>query len=172
MRRDVEQKVKSDSPVGIRIGVWLIVLSLAFLCALVIRHANGPAPDTATKDTAGQGSAKGLVSRELRPARKISALPSAYQEKEQSPAALTAEEAKSRARSVANQKAEELYGCKPFGNGPPARFVEGRWIWSDRRGQGSADIEARVAFDVDGTIHSVDVILLDNRALFRQPFRP
>ena len=79
---------------------------------------------------------------------------------------LTAEQARIIARKLANQKAHALYGAQPFSDGATARFVQGNWIWSDRRGFGAGDVEASVVLAVDGSAQSVSVVLLDSRGLF------
>jgi hypothetical protein len=76
---------------------------------------------------------------------------------------LNADQAKTRARGVANEQACKLYGAQPFWNGAPARFVQGQWVWSDRRGCGSGDLEATVTLAADGSPRSVDVILLNSQ---------
>jgi hypothetical protein len=70
------------------------------------------------------------------------------------------------ARELANNKAQALYGSRPFLDGTSARFVQGRWIWSDRRGFGVGDMEATVILATDGSAQSVEVMLLDSRGLF------
>ncbi len=80
------------------------------------------------------------------------------------PATLTKEQARTLAQELANEKAKALYDCEPFRNGPAPRFVQGRWVWRDRRGYGPADIEAMVQFGADGSNRSVEVLLLDSRA--------
>jgi len=76
---------------------------------------------------------------------------------------LTADQARTLARQLANEQARSLYGSEPFWNGAPARFVQGRWVWNDRRAYGLCDIQATVSLAVDGSSRSVDVMLLDNR---------
>ena len=82
------------------------------------------------------------------------------------PAALNAEQAATFARRLANEKAQTLYNCQPFRYGPAAQFVEGYWVWHDRRGHGNADIEATVEFAADGTKPSVDLGLLYSMPLW------
>ena len=77
---------------------------------------------------------------------------------------LNAERAARLAQRLANEKAQTLYNCQPFRNGPPAHFVEGRWVWHDLRAHGTADIEATVDFASDGAKPSVNVALLDSRS--------
>ena len=76
---------------------------------------------------------------------------------------LNADQARTRARGVANEQARKLYGAQPFWNGAPARFVQGQWVWSDRRGCGVGDLEATVTLAADGSPRSVDVILLNSQ---------
>ena len=78
------------------------------------------------------------------------------------PAPRDAEEAARLASDAANQKAKELYDCTPFSHERPARMVDGRWVWSDSRGQGKGDVEATVEFALDGSVQSVDVLWLDS----------
>jgi hypothetical protein len=78
-------------------------------------------------------------------------------------AALTADQARTLARQFANEEARALYGFQPFWNGAPASFVQGRWVWRDRRGCAFGDMEATVSLAPDGSARSVDVILLDSR---------
>ena len=80
--------------------------------------------------------------------------------------ALTAEDARMVARELANKKASELYGSRPFWGGASARFVQGRWIWGDRKGSGHGDIEATVILAADGSPQSVNVVLLVSEGLF------
>ena len=87
-------------------------------------------------------------------------------------ASLTAEQAKTLAIRLANDKALTLYHCQPFRDGQPARFVAGQWVWVDLQGLGHGDIQATVKLAEDGSTISVDVKLLDSRnqlALPRQP---
>ena len=84
-------------------------------------------------------------------------------------APLTADQAKVAAVRLANFKASQLYKCEPFSGRQVPRFDQGRWVWSDRQGCGAVDIEATVELSADGSTNSVDVKLLDNRAI--QQFR-
>lgn len=78
-------------------------------------------------------------------------------------ATLTADQAGTLAQQLANEKAQTLFNCQPFREGPPSRFVQGRWVWRDRRGHGFTDIEGTVEFEADEP--NVNVILLDSRAM-------
>ena len=84
--------------------------------------------------------------------------------KQRSPT-LTAEQARIIARELANKKAHALYGSQPFLDGASARLVQGRWIWSDRRGFGAGDMEASVVLAGDGSAQSINVVFLDSRAV-------
>ena len=77
---------------------------------------------------------------------------------------LTADQARIIARQSANQEARELYGFQPFWNGAPASFVQGRWVWRDRRACAFGDMEATVSLAPDGSPRSVNVIFLDSRS--------
>ena len=76
---------------------------------------------------------------------------------------LIAEQAGALAQRLANEKAQALYNCQPFRNGPPAQFVQGHWTWHDLKAQGQGDAEATVEFKADGTEPKVKVIWLDSR---------
>jgi hypothetical protein len=78
-------------------------------------------------------------------------------------ASLTAEQAKTVAMRLANDKASTLYHCQPFRDGQPARFVAGQWVWADLQGFGHGDIQATVKLAADGSTISVDLQLLDSR---------
>ena len=78
-------------------------------------------------------------------------------------ASLTAEQAKTVAMRLANDKASTLYHCQPFRDGQPARFVAGQWVWDDLQGFGHSDVQATVKLAADGSTISVDLQLLDSR---------
>ena len=78
-------------------------------------------------------------------------------------ASLTAEQAKATAIQLANDKAATLYHTQPFQDGQPARFMGGRWVWTDTRGFGHADIQATVELAADGSTNHVDLQLLYNQ---------
>jgi hypothetical protein len=65
---------------------------------------------------------------------------------------LTADQAKTRAMQLANDKAFSLYQCRPFQSGEPARFVAGHWTWKQL---GAGDIEGTVELAADGSTNSV-----------------
>jgi hypothetical protein len=164
MRNCLVQNEKEVAPLGIRSGVWLTVLNLALLCLLAInlsrRHTSQPAFETASSsvETVQDSSTR----QRARPWRLT---PNRAPEFGHEDAAwhsvpVTADEAGKLACRFANEKAKELYGWEPFGDGPPARRDETGWVWSISRGQGHADIEATVRFAADGSAQSVDVRLL------------
>ena len=73
---------------------------------------------------------------------------------------LTADQAGALAQKLANEKAQTLFNCQPFRNGPPAQFVQGHWAWHAFRAQGAGDIDATVEFAADGAKPSVSVTQL------------
>ena len=81
------------------------------------------------------------------------------------PSTLTSDQAGVLAQQLANEKAQALFNCQPFHNGPPAQFVQGHWAWHDLRGKGSGDIEATVEFATDGGKPNVNVARLDSRRI-------
>ena len=81
--------------------------------------------------------------------------------------ALRAEQAQALAVQLANDKADSVYHCRPFGLEQPARFAQGRWLWTDRSGHGYGDLEAVVTLAADGTTNSIDLKLLDSRVPVR-----
>lgn len=169
MRSDVEQYGKADHSLGIRAGVWLIVIGLLLLCVLTIslfrREAISPEGKVASNSRNAVHETSPIRPKPdaSRPIRRLSASPFVNGGAGQVSATLTPDEVRTLASAMANEKARELYDCEPFGNGPPAQRVEGGWVWFDRRARGAADIEATVHFAADGSTHSVDVILLDTR---------
>ena len=78
---------------------------------------------------------------------------------------LTVEQATAIAQRMANEKAFELYQCRPFLGNQPAQFVAGEWIWTKHQGFGLGDIYATVELAADGSSRKVDVQLLDSRLL-------
>lgn len=76
--------------------------------------------------------------------------------------ALNAEEAERLARQLANDKSRELYQCEPFQAARPAQMEQGIWVWHDRRGWGSGDMETTVKFAADGSAPEVKVFRLLN----------
>jgi hypothetical protein len=76
--------------------------------------------------------------------------------------ALTADQAKTLALQLANDKAFSLYHCRPFTGGEPAQLVAGHWVWSTRQGLGHGDIEAQIEFAADGSTNQVDCKVLVN----------
>lgn len=79
---------------------------------------------------------------------------------------LTAEQAKTVAMRLANDRAYTLYHCQPFRDGQPARFVAGHWVWVELQGFGHADIQATVELAADGSPGKVDLQLFDSGNLF------
>jgi hypothetical protein len=75
-------------------------------------------------------------------------------------ASLSPERAKLLVLRLANDKAQALYQCQPFQDGTTPQLIDSRWIWTERRGHGKADLEAQVSFDLDGSAPNVDVLLL------------
>ena len=176
MRSDVEQSQRGNSLREIRAGVWLVAAASLILCVVAIclsRREGGRRGNTAASNPREAARQQAFMQPKPNvPARDRKHAGAMFTpESRQSSLVLNSEEAKALARRVANEKARELYGCEPFWNGPSARLVNGYWTWSDRRARGSADIEATVDFETDGSMRSVDVILLDNRAFFRQPMQ-
>ena len=85
-------------------------------------------------------------------------------------ARLTARQASDLALRLANHKAQELYQIEPFRFTPPARLVDGCWVWRTRQwletpdpwhartDYGAADpIQAEVEFALDGSDPQVQV---------------
>ena len=80
---------------------------------------------------------------------------------------LTADQAKTLAMGLANDKAATLYHSQPFVAGQPAKFVAGHWLWVARQGFGRGDIQATVELAADGSTNRVDLQLLDNQNILR-----
>lgn len=164
MRSRIVQNEKNGAPLGIRTGVWLTVFGLLLLCMVAIslsrRSTTRPAGETASSsgDATRQDSSASPQANGRRTTHKYFA-PEVYESGARLPAILTAEEARSKARDIANEKAKELYDCEPFGDGPVSLDETG-WVWSERRAYGRADIEARVSFAPDGSAPNVAVRLL------------
>ena len=78
-------------------------------------------------------------------------------------APITADQAKTLAMRLANDKASALYQHQPFVVGQPAQFVAGHWLWVARQGFGQGDIEATVALAADGSTNNVDLKLFDSQ---------
>jgi len=83
--------------------------------------------------------------------------------------ALTAEQATTLARQLANDKASTLYRCQPFQDGQPARFKAGHWVWTDRRGVGQTDMQVTVELAADGSTNSVDLKVFDSMIRYTGP---
>jgi len=82
-------------------------------------------------------------------------------------ASLTADQAKTVAMRLANDKASTLYHCQPFRDGQSAQFVAGHWLWVQQQGFGHGDIQATVEIAANGSTNNVDVQLLDSKLPFR-----
>src|SRR6266481_5877421 len=80
-------------------------------------------------------------------------------------ALLTAEQAKTVAMRLANDKASSLYHCQPFRDGQSAQFVAGHWLWVKQQGFGHSDFQATVELAADGSTNKVDLQLLDSQRL-------
>ncbi|HTY86562.1 MAG TPA: hypothetical protein VMB80_03780 [Candidatus Acidoferrum sp.] len=77
-------------------------------------------------------------------------------------AKLTVEQATGLAVQLANDKAAELYHAQPFHGGQPARFADGHWVWTDRRGVGRLDAQVTVELAADGSTNHVDLKVFDS----------
>ena len=75
---------------------------------------------------------------------------------------LTADQARSLAQQLANEKAQTLYNCQPFRNSPPAQFIQGHWSWRHLQAQGLGDFEGTVEFAASGAEPKVRVVWLDS----------
>ena len=80
---------------------------------------------------------------------------------------LTVEQATAQAVQLANDKTRALYRVQPFQGGQPARFVDGRWVWTDRKGVGRQDVQATVELAADGSTNHVDLRVYDSMNLMR-----
>ena len=87
-------------------------------------------------------------------------------------ASLTAEQAKTVAIRLANDKASTLYHCQPFRDGLPAQFAADRWVWVEQQGYGHGDIQATVELAADGSTNNVDIQLLDSQNPLSHGGRP
>jgi hypothetical protein len=167
MQRSRHQDPNGDGPAGIRAGVWIAVLVFSLACLLLIAVLPPPAkrinPELTSRP---EGEWRSNSAMRLTPgARPVLRRSDTVFDPGRDlwfPAPQSAEEAARLACDAANQKAKELYNCKPFSHERPALMVDGRWVWSDSRGQGKADVEATVEFAVDGSLQSVDVLWLDS----------
>lgn len=82
---------------------------------------------------------------------------------------LTAVQAKTLAQQLANDEAFARYACKPFHDGQAARFEQGHWVWSDRHGYGTGDLEALVIIAADGSTHEVKLTVSYSSLLSLNP---
>ena len=78
---------------------------------------------------------------------------------------LTAEQAKTVAIRLANDKASSLYHLQPFRDGQSAQFVSGHWLWVEQQGFGHGDLQVTVELAADGSTNEVDLQLLHNQAI-------
>jgi hypothetical protein len=88
----------------------------------------------------------------------------------QQSASLPKEDAKALAIRLANGKVATLYHSKPFQVGHLTHLRDGRWIWTDSRGFGHVDIQARVELAADGSTNSVEINILTNESLLQSWF--
>ena len=72
-------------------------------------------------------------------------------------ASLTADEAKTLAIRLANEKASATWHRQPFHDGQPATFVSDRWVWYQLA---PGDVEATVELAADGSTNSVAINIL------------
>jgi hypothetical protein len=72
-------------------------------------------------------------------------------------ASLTADQAKSVAIRLANEKAAATYHRQPFHDGQAPSFVAGHWTW---RQLVTGDLEATVELAADGSTNNVTIIKL------------
>jgi hypothetical protein len=78
-------------------------------------------------------------------------------------ASLTADQAKTLAMRLANDKVATLYHSRPFVAGQPAQIVAGHWLWGARQGFGRGDIQATVEVAMDGSTNHVDLQIFDSQ---------
>ena len=78
-------------------------------------------------------------------------------------ASLTAEQAKSDAMRLANDKASVFYHCQPFRDGKPAQLEAGHWVWVGRQGYGHGDFQATVELAANGSTNKVDLQLFNSQ---------
>jgi hypothetical protein len=76
---------------------------------------------------------------------------------------ITPDQAKTLAVNLSNDKAFTVYGCRPFHDGEPAIFIDGRWVWSDLGGVAAYDVEASVELAADGSTNRVELKALYNK---------
>jgi len=78
-------------------------------------------------------------------------------------ASLTADQAKTLAMRLANDKVATLYHSRPFVAGQPAQIVAGHWLWGARQGFGRGDIQATVEVAMDGSTNHVDLQVFESQ---------
>ena len=167
MEKPRHQSDPGNGALGIRNGVWLAVFGLVLLC-LFIGTAFPPRRDQIKSESAPEAEVEfrsgSLTRSKVGISEGIQAANSEFGAGGGwwFHAPRTAEEAARFASDAANHRARELYGCEPFGYERIAQVIDGRWVWSQSRGQGRADIEATVEFALDGSMQSVNVLWLES----------
>ena len=168
MQRSHHQNRNGDQQAGIRTGVWIAVIGFSLACVLlmvVFPRATDRLASEVKARSEGESRNNHSQTRLAPGARPVPRRSDTVLDTGRDlwfPAPQNAEEAARLACDAANQRAKELYNCRPFGHERPAMMVDGRWVWSDSRGQGRADVEATVEFASDGSVQSVDVLWLDS----------
>jgi hypothetical protein len=71
---------------------------------------------------------------------------------------LTAQQAKTIALQLSNDKAFALFNRRPFRDGQPVTFVAGHWVWRGLAGVGCYDLEAAVDLAANGSTNQVHLI--------------
>jgi len=147
----------NQSRTGIRASVWLTVSSLLLLCLISMTLFRRQTSRVGSERAGGQESVADAQIDAPRSARRHAAL---EEGNANLPSPLTANEAQSIAIRLANERARALFDCEPFGDGPLANREETGWVWSERRGRGTGDLEATVRLAHDGSPQAVEVLLL------------
>jgi hypothetical protein len=78
---------------------------------------------------------------------------------------LTAGQAGALAVRLANDKAQSMFQHHPFMDNQPVSFQSGHWVWSESRGFGLLDYQAKVVLAADGSTNLVDLKVLDSTVL-------
>jgi hypothetical protein len=86
-------------------------------------------------------------------------------ESSQTNTSITSAQAAAISLQLANDKADASYHRRPFQNNQPARFKDGRWVWTDGHGAGTLDIQATVELAANGSTNSVDIKILDGASI-------
>lgn len=84
---------------------------------------------------------------------------------------LTPEQAMTTIVRLANDKSDALYQKRPFEAQKPPQFLGGHWVWTDMRGVGQSDFQARVELAADGSTNRIEIHLLDGRMSERVIFK-